>query len=83
MALDEERALVRAETAGEQHRGQLAGLAMKLFRVEGRSDRVQVDDAEEVLLLVLSLDPLLERADVVAELGVATGLDAAEDAATG
>ena len=65
VTLDEQGTLVRAETAGEQHRGQLAGLAMKLVRVEGCGDRVEVNDAEKVLLLVLFLDPLLERADVV------------------
>ena len=81
VALDEQRALVRAKTAGEQHRGQLAGLAAQILRIERRGDRVEVHDAEEVLLIVLLLDPLLERADVVAELRVAAGLDAAKDAA--
>ena len=41
---------------------------------------VEVDDAEVVLLLVLPLDPPLDRAEVVAEVKVAGGLYAAQDA---
>ena len=45
-----------------------------------QGDGVQVDDAEIVLLLVLPLDPALDRAEIVAEMQVAGGLNAAQDA---
>jgi hypothetical protein len=40
---------------------------------------VEVDDAEEALVLVLQIDPVAQRADVVAEVQVVGGLCAAEN----
>ena len=42
-------------------------------------DRVVVDDAEERLELVLQLHPVLDRAQIVADVQLARRLDAAED----
>ncbi len=41
---------------------------------------MEVDDAEEALVLVLQLDPIAQRAEVVAEVEVAGRLDPREDA---
>ena len=83
VALDEQRALVRVDSAGEQYGRELASLSSQLVGVNVHSDRVQVNDGEEVLFLVLTLDPAFEGADVVAELRVAARLNAAKDPAAG
>ena len=57
VALDEDGALVRVEAGGEQHRGQRARLVAQLVRLLRRGERVEVDDAEEVLLLRLPVGP--------------------------
>ena len=43
-------------------------------------ERVQVDDAEEVLELVLVASPVAQRAEVVAEMQAEVRLNAAQDA---
>ena len=80
VALDEERAAVRLETRGEEERGQREGRLAQILRVVRHRDRVQVDDADELLALVLRLHPVLNSPDVVAEVLRAGGLDAAENA---
>ena len=67
--------------AAMQHRGRVEHVLAQL--APGRTatrDRVQVDDAVDRLAAVLALDVLADRADVVAEVLAAGGLDAAEDA---
>ena len=78
MTLDEQRALVGVYAAGEQNRRKLARLSSQVVRVDLYRDGVEVNDAEEVLLGVLVLHPLLERADVVTELRVSAWLNPAE-----
>ena len=52
---------------------------MEFLGVPGQGQGVQVDDAIEGIVLVLEVNPMLEGAEVVAEMGVAGRLDAAED----
>ena len=51
-------------------------------RLVRHGDRVVVDDAEERLVLVLQLDPVLHRSEIVSDVQLARGLDAAEDSWT-
>ena len=83
VALDEECALVGVNAAGEQCRRQLPRLPAQVVGFDFNGNGVEVHDAEEILLRVLVLDPLLERADVVAELRVPARLNPAEDALSG
>src|SRR5262249_44139485 len=55
----------------------------KSGRVLGDGERVQVHDAVEGVDLVLAGHPVPQRAQVVAEVDLAGGLDAAEDAGHG
>ena len=80
VALEEERAALGVEAAGHEQGDQSAGLAAQRLGVPGHRQRVQVDDAEEVLLLGLAVDPALDGPEVVPEMQVARGLDPAEDA---
>ncbi len=66
---------------GDVGGGDLARLAGQLGGVLPRGEGVQVDDAEQALHLVLQGDELHQRAEIVAEVQVAGGLHAGEDAA--
>ena len=80
VGLAEEDAALGVEAGGEQDRGRVVEPLAQLGRVVGDRDRVQVDDAEDRrLAAVLALDVLADRADVVAEVLAAGGLDAGED----
>ena len=79
VALDEERAALGIEPGGEEEGGQGERRLPEILGVVRHRDRVEVDDADEGLALVLGVDPLPDRPDVVAEVLVAGGLDAAED----
>jgi hypothetical protein len=48
-------------------------------RVPRKRQRVEVDDAQEGVVLGLERDPVAQRAEVVADVGRAGRLDAAED----
>src|SRR5690606_30003758 len=70
----------------QELRGRGAHPLPELARVDGLGDRqrVEVDDAEDVVALVLASDPLAQRPDVAAQVEDPGGLDAGEDArATG
>jgi hypothetical protein len=79
MTLDEQRALVRVDAAGEKRGSQLASLASEFFWILFDGDGVKIDDAKEVLLLVLSVNPAFEGTDIVAQLWIAGGLNSAEN----
>ena len=80
VALQEERAAVGLEADGEEQRRQVERAVVQVLRVVVDRDRVQVDDAEEGVALVLGRDVLAHRADVVADVFGTRGLDAGENA---
>ena len=51
-------------------------LARQLLGLVRLRERVQIDDAVEAAILVLQLDPVLHRAEVVADVKAARRLDA-------
>ena len=84
LALDEDRRALRVDA----HRQQLGGGAQRALaqhlRVLLDGDRVQVGDEEERRVVALQVDPLPQRAEVVAEVeGVGGRLDAREDPGPG
>jgi len=80
VALDEDRRALRVEADGEQQRGEREGRLAQVGRVVLDGDRVQVDDAEEGVAVLLHGDVLAHRADVVAEVLGSCGLDAGKNA---
>src|SRR5206468_1039456 len=80
VALDEDRRPLRIEAGGEKRRREVERRAAEVLGVVRDRDRVQVDDAEEGVALLLRRRVLAEAAAVVAEVLGACGLDAAEDA---
>src|SRR5436305_954179 len=80
VALDEHRRAVGVEPGRKEHRGAGERRLAELLGLERRRDRVQVDDAEERLALILGGAVLAVAAGVVAEGLVARGSDAGEDA---
>ena len=84
VALHEQGGDVGVEADGEQHRGQLDASASPIDAgLLGDGEGVEVDDAVEGVVLVLAGDPVAQRPEVVAEVDVAGGLDAREDAGHG
>src|SRR3954468_18011873 len=79
VALDEERGASGVDPRGKEESGQGERRFSEILGVVRHRDRVEVDDADEGLAVVLGVDPLPDRPDVVAEVLVAGGLDAAED----
>ena len=78
VALDEERAALRVEAEREQRRGHVARPRAQDVGIVRRRQGVVVDDAVDRLVLVLERDVVADRAEVVAEVGDARRLDAAE-----
>jgi len=79
MALAERRRALGVEAGGEQERGQVERARPQIVGVVLDGDRVQVDDAEEPVALLLGRRVLAKAADQVAEVFAARGLDARED----
>ena len=80
VALDEDGRAVGVDPDREEHGRQVERLLAEVARVVADGDRVQVDDAEERLALLLGRRILAEAAAVVAERLFARGSDAGEDA---
>ena len=77
-ALAEDHAFFGVEARGQVDGSDLPDLLPEHLRVLRNRDRVQVHDAEVVLVLVLHGDPVLERPHVVAQVQVTARLNAAE-----
>ena len=80
VALDEDRRALRVEAGGEEHCGDVQRAVEQRGRIVGDRDRVEVDDAEEAFAALLCLGVLAEAPAEVADVGVAAGLDSAENA---
>ena len=63
----------------EQRRG-FQDLRSQLGRILIHSDRVQIDDAADALVVALDFDPVLQGSQIVADVQIAGRLNAGEDA---
>src|SRR3954447_17133922 len=79
VALQEDDRPFRIEPGRKEHRRQAESAPAQLLRVVLDRDRVEVDDAEQRLALLLRRRVLAEAAAVVAERRLARRLDARED----
>ena len=80
MALREHRRPLGVEPGRDEHRVEVERARVEVGRVVVGRDRVEVDDAEERVALLLGGGVLAEAADQVAEVFLAGRLDAGEDA---
>ena len=71
--------MFRIDADGHQHAGEFFDLVAKLRGVLIERDRVQVDDAENALEIVLDLGPVLERSQIISDVWVSGGLDTGKD----
>src|SRR2546422_1652455 len=83
MRLDEHNRAFGIEARRVQSDGHVDGPLGEARRVVGLRDGVQVHDREQAIMLVLQLDPVLDGAEVVADVQLARGLDAGKDACHG
>ena len=58
----------------------LARRSAQLVGILRQGQRVQIDDAEDALEVVLQRDPVADRAEIIAEMQIAGGLDAGKNA---
>ncbi len=78
--LHHDRGLLRIDARGQKQRGDLQDLGAQLGRLLINRDGVQIDDAEDALVVVLDLDPVLQRAQIISDVQIAGRLNAGEDA---
>ena len=83
LALIEHDVLLRIDAGGEERSRHLAGVVLQLARVLPDRDGVQVDDAEQAIVVVLQLHEALDGAEIVAEMEIAGRLDAGKNARDG
>ncbi len=79
VALREDGRALGIEAGGEEHRGEIERRVAERLRLVVDGDRVQVDDAEERLALLLGRRVLAEATAVVADVLRARRLDSRED----
>src|SRR5882672_604405 len=82
--LHKDHALLRIKAGGQEIQDNFqsaVGKARGVIVVRGKS--VPIGDKEKAVVRILELDPVLQRANVVAEMQLAGGAHAAEDARTG
>jgi hypothetical protein len=81
VALAKQDAALGIQAGGDEDGGRVVDALTQLGGVVRDGDRVQIDDAvDRRIAAVLALDVLADRADVVAQVLAAGGLDAGEDA---
>src|SRR5580698_3666054 len=84
VGLDEHYAAFRIEPSGQPVEENLDGVFFDVRSVSVvGGEGVPVGDEEEAVVLILHADPVLERADVVAEMKLAGRAHAAQDALFG
>ncbi len=79
-ALVEDDAAFGVDAGGDIGGGDLARRMAQFGRILRHRHRVQIDDAEDALEIVLQGDPVADRAEIIAEMQIAGRLDAGKDA---
>ena len=82
-ALVEDDAALGVDAGGDIGGGHLAGRLAQFARVLRQGQRVQVDDAEDAVVIVLQRDPVADRAEIIAEMQIAGRLDAGKNSVHG
>ena len=72
--------MLRIDAGCQEHAGDLQDLGAQLGGILVDRDGVQIDDAENTLVVVLDIHPVLERAQIVADVQIAGRLDAGKNA---
>jgi len=80
MALHENRRHIGVQTDGKKHRRKLQSIHADDARFFGDGQRMQVDDAVKNVGFVLSFDPVSQGTQIVAEMNLAGGLNARQNA---
>ncbi len=80
VGLHEQHALLGIDAGGQEAHGHVQGAGGQLVHLVRLGDGVIVHDADEALVLILERHPVLDGAQVVAEVQLARGLDTGKDA---
>ncbi len=79
MRLDEQFAIARIQTSSQVECRELAYAIVQLLRIDWYSYRVQINNAEDVVVLCLCFLPVAQSAQVVAEVKIACWLYTGKD----
>ena len=80
MTLDEQRIIDRAHACGNHAGGHFTGGAYEFSRILPNRDGVHVDNAKQALVILLQRHPVANGAQIIAEVKIARGLNARQDA---
>ncbi len=72
--------VLRIDARRQEQRRRFQDLRAQLGRLLIHRDGVQIDDAEDALVVALDLDPILQRTQIVSNMQIAGRLNAGEDA---
>ncbi len=64
---------------GDENSGELLDLLSQLGGILVQRDRVQIDDAENAVIVILDCHPILECPQVVSDVWISGGLDSGKD----
>ncbi len=78
-ALVEDRTMFRVDTGGDISSSHLTGRSTQLGGILRLGERVQVDDAEYALEVVLQHNPIANGSEIIAEMQIAGRLDAGKN----
>jgi hypothetical protein len=79
LALIEDDVALRIDAGGDESGGNLARAGGEFGWILPHCDRVQIDDAIDAVEVVLQMDEVADRAEIVAEVQVSRGLHTGED----
>src|SRR5207248_1993833 len=82
-ALVEDDAALGVDAGGDIGGGDLARRLAQLVGVLRLGQRVQIDNAEDAVVIVLQRDPVADRAEIIAEMQIAGRLDAGKNSVHG
>ena len=71
--------MLRVNARRQEQRGRLQDLRAQLGRLLINRDRVQIDNAEDALVIALNLNPILQRSQIVPNVLIARRLNAGKD----
>jgi hypothetical protein len=63
------------DAGGDEKRGNLAVLGAQLIRLLVNRDRMEIDNTEDALIVILDLDPVFEGSEIIADMEISRGLN--------
>ena len=79
MRLDKQQTFLRVNAAREQYARRLTNFRAQNVRVLIHCNRMQIDNTKNIVVQILVGDPMLDCAQIIADMKIARGLDAGKN----